>query len=143
MLRSVTVSYDASVNTAITLASRPTSLSLVLSLTINLLILFYLQGALGSLCWRTAPLAAELLKRLEAANFTHHPYQNVRETVGRLVKCNHVKYGTLLTRVYSAVTWLPYLLKICGVLQHRMLVRHWVLDGFYASHTIQHITVFN
>ncbi|KAL0869183.1 hypothetical protein ABMA27_007467 [Loxostege sticticalis] len=44
--------------------------------------LYALQGALGSLCWRTAPLSAELLKKLEAANFTHHPYQNVRETVG-------------------------------------------------------------
>ncbi|XP_028162350.1 uncharacterized protein LOC114354261, partial [Ostrinia furnacalis] len=44
--------------------------------------LYALQGALGSLCWRTAPLSAELLTKLEAANFTHHPYQNVRETVG-------------------------------------------------------------
>ncbi|XP_035449064.2 proteasome activator complex subunit 4B isoform X2 [Spodoptera frugiperda] len=47
--------------------------------------LYALQGALGSLRWRAAPLAAELLKRLEDANFTQHPYQNVRETVGSLL----------------------------------------------------------
>ncbi|KAJ8723976.1 hypothetical protein PYW07_007956 [Mythimna separata] len=47
--------------------------------------LYALQGALGSLRWRAAPLAATLLKRLEEANFTQHPYQNVRETVGSLL----------------------------------------------------------
>nr|XP_049704771.1 proteasome activator complex subunit 4B isoform X2 [Helicoverpa armigera] len=47
--------------------------------------LYALQGALGSLRWRAAPLAAELLKRLEEANFIQHPYQNVRETVGSLL----------------------------------------------------------
>ncbi|XP_013170818.1 PREDICTED: proteasome activator complex subunit 4-like isoform X2 [Papilio xuthus] len=44
--------------------------------------LIALQGALGTLTWRAAPLAAELLKRLESTNFIQHPYQNVRETVG-------------------------------------------------------------
>ncbi|XP_034834096.1 proteasome activator complex subunit 4-like isoform X1 [Maniola hyperantus] len=47
--------------------------------------LYALQGALGSLTWRAAPLAAELLKRLDAANFIQHPYQNVRETVGSIL----------------------------------------------------------
>ncbi|CAB3245980.1 unnamed protein product [Arctia plantaginis] len=47
--------------------------------------LYALQGALGSLKWRAAPLAAQLLKRLEDANFIQHPYQNVRETVGSLL----------------------------------------------------------
>ncbi|CAG4953561.1 unnamed protein product [Parnassius apollo] len=47
--------------------------------------LIALQGALGTLTWRTAPLAAELLKRLESTNFIQHPYQNVRETVGRIL----------------------------------------------------------
>lgn len=44
--------------------------------------LYALQGALGTLAWRAAPLAALLLRRLEAANFIQHPYQNVRESVG-------------------------------------------------------------
>ncbi|XP_013135427.1 PREDICTED: proteasome activator complex subunit 4-like [Papilio polytes] len=44
--------------------------------------LIALQGAIGTLTWRAAPLAAELLKRLESTNFIQHPYQNVRETVG-------------------------------------------------------------
>lgn len=44
--------------------------------------LYALQGALGTLTWRAAPLAAVLLRRLESANFIQHPYQNVRETVG-------------------------------------------------------------
>ncbi|XP_039757771.1 proteasome activator complex subunit 4A-like isoform X2 [Pararge aegeria] len=47
--------------------------------------LYALQGALGSMTWRTAPLAADLLKRLDAANFIQHPYQNVRETVGSIL----------------------------------------------------------
>ncbi|CAH0400452.1 unnamed protein product [Chilo suppressalis] len=47
--------------------------------------LYALQGALGSLNWRVAPLAEELLKRLEAAKFINHPYQNVRETVGSIL----------------------------------------------------------
>ncbi|CAH0594191.1 unnamed protein product [Chrysodeixis includens] len=47
--------------------------------------LYALQGALGSLRWRAAPLAALLLRRLEEANFIQHPYQNVRETVGSLL----------------------------------------------------------
>uniref|UniRef100_A0A2A4JML8 Proteasome activator complex subunit 4 C-terminal domain-containing protein n=1 Tax=Heliothis virescens TaxID=7102 RepID=A0A2A4JML8_HELVI len=47
--------------------------------------LLAMQGALGSLRWRAAPLAAQLLKRLEDANFIQHPYQNVRETVGSLL----------------------------------------------------------
>lgn len=47
--------------------------------------LYALQGALGSLTWRTAPLAAALLRRLDAANFIQHPYQNVRETVGSIL----------------------------------------------------------
>lgn len=47
--------------------------------------LYALQGALSSLTWRAAPLAAVLLRRLEAANFIQHPYQNVRETVGSIL----------------------------------------------------------
>ncbi|KAJ2953222.1 hypothetical protein O0L34_g801 [Tuta absoluta] len=47
--------------------------------------LYALQGALGSLTWRAAPLAADLLQRLDAANFIQHPYQNVRETVGSML----------------------------------------------------------
>ncbi|XP_075982496.1 proteasome activator complex subunit 4-like isoform X2 [Anticarsia gemmatalis] len=47
--------------------------------------LYALQGAMGSLRWRAAPLAAKLLQRLEEANFIQHPYQNVRETVGSLL----------------------------------------------------------
>ncbi|XP_052744002.1 proteasome activator complex subunit 4A isoform X2 [Bicyclus anynana] len=47
--------------------------------------LYALQGALGSMSWRTAPLAADLLRRLDAANFIQHPYQNVRETVGSIL----------------------------------------------------------
>ncbi|XP_068618966.1 proteasome activator complex subunit 4-like isoform X2 [Battus philenor] len=47
--------------------------------------LIALQGALGTLAWRAAPLAAELLKRLESTNFIQHPYQNVRETVGSIL----------------------------------------------------------
>ncbi|XP_041968894.1 proteasome activator complex subunit 4-like isoform X2 [Aricia agestis] len=47
--------------------------------------LFALQGAFSSLSWRLAPLAAELLKTLEATDFIQHPYQNVRETVGSLL----------------------------------------------------------
>ncbi|KAG6452438.1 hypothetical protein O3G_MSEX007632 [Manduca sexta] len=44
--------------------------------------LYVLQGTLGTLKWRVAPLASKLLERLDAANFLQHPYQNVRETVG-------------------------------------------------------------
>ncbi|XP_072929954.1 proteasome activator complex subunit 4-like isoform X2 [Epargyreus clarus] len=47
--------------------------------------LYALQGALGSLTWRAAPLAAELLKRLDDANFIQHPYQSVREIVGSIL----------------------------------------------------------
>lgn len=47
--------------------------------------LYALQGALGTLTWRVAPLAANLLHRLESANFIQHPYQNVRETVGSIL----------------------------------------------------------
>ncbi|CAH2094496.1 unnamed protein product [Euphydryas editha] len=47
--------------------------------------LYALQGALGSMTWRTAPLAAKLLKQLEEANFIEHPYQNVRESVGSIL----------------------------------------------------------
>ncbi|XP_060805036.1 proteasome activator complex subunit 4B isoform X2 [Amyelois transitella] len=47
--------------------------------------LYALQGALVSMMWRGAPLATELLERLEAAHFTQHPYQNVREIVGALL----------------------------------------------------------
>ncbi|XP_053613915.1 proteasome activator complex subunit 4B-like isoform X2 [Plodia interpunctella] len=47
--------------------------------------LYALQGALVSMMWRGAPLAAEILERLEAAHFTQHPYQNVREIVGALL----------------------------------------------------------
>ncbi|XP_028036645.1 proteasome activator complex subunit 4-like isoform X2 [Bombyx mandarina] len=44
-----------------------------------------LQGAIGSLKWRTASLSQILLKKLDAANFIQHPYQNVRESVGSLL----------------------------------------------------------
>nr|XP_026489617.1 proteasome activator complex subunit 4B-like [Vanessa tameamea] len=47
--------------------------------------LYALQGALGCMSWRAAPLAVELLKRLESANFIQHPYQNVREIVGSIL----------------------------------------------------------
>ncbi|XP_050354061.1 proteasome activator complex subunit 4-like isoform X2 [Nymphalis io] len=47
--------------------------------------LYALQGALGCMSWRAAPLAAELLKRLDSANFIQHPYQNVREIVGSIL----------------------------------------------------------
>ncbi|CAG9565396.1 unnamed protein product [Danaus chrysippus] len=47
--------------------------------------LYALQGALGTLSWRTAPLARMLLQRLDEANFTLHPFQNVRETVGSIL----------------------------------------------------------
>ncbi|XP_048486309.1 proteasome activator complex subunit 4 isoform X4 [Plutella xylostella] len=47
--------------------------------------LYALQGALGSLTWRTAPLAAQILRQLEEARFIQHPYQNVRESIGSLL----------------------------------------------------------
>ncbi|CAH4031865.1 unnamed protein product [Pieris brassicae] len=47
--------------------------------------LYVFQGVLAALSWRAAPLAAELLKRLEAANFIQHPYENVRATVGSVL----------------------------------------------------------
>ncbi|CAH2045535.1 unnamed protein product, partial [Iphiclides podalirius] len=47
--------------------------------------LFVLQGVLGTLTWRVAPYAAELLRRLESTNFIQHPYQNVRDTVGSIL----------------------------------------------------------
>ncbi|XP_031770190.1 proteasome activator complex subunit 4B-like isoform X2 [Galleria mellonella] len=47
--------------------------------------LYALQSAIATLNWRVAPLATEVLKRLEAANFTQHPYQNVREIVGSML----------------------------------------------------------
>lgn len=47
--------------------------------------LFALQSALGAMRWRGAPLAAQLLKRLDDANYIQHPYQNVRETVGSML----------------------------------------------------------
>ncbi|KAM3962486.1 LOW QUALITY PROTEIN: proteasome activator complex subunit 4 [Aphomia sociella] len=47
--------------------------------------LYALQSAIAILNWRVAPLAAEVLKRLEAAKFIQHPYQNVREIVGSML----------------------------------------------------------
>ncbi|XP_059053279.1 proteasome activator complex subunit 4-like [Achroia grisella] len=47
--------------------------------------LYALQSAIATLNWRVAPLASELLNRLQAANFTQHPYQNVREIVGSML----------------------------------------------------------
>ncbi|CAK1553892.1 unnamed protein product [Leptosia nina] len=47
--------------------------------------LYAFQGAVTTLSWRAAPLAGELLERLEAANFIQHPFENVRATVGSLL----------------------------------------------------------
>ncbi|XP_045502357.1 proteasome activator complex subunit 4-like [Colias croceus] len=44
--------------------------------------LYALQDAINAFSWRVPAYSAELLKRLEAANFMQHPYQNVRENVG-------------------------------------------------------------
>ncbi|CAH0756348.1 unnamed protein product [Diatraea saccharalis] len=79
--------------------------------------LYALQGALGSLNWRTASLAEELLKRLEAANFTNHPYQNVRETVGSILM---TIFDTELVFPGGENKWSPRLENFLDSLQPRL-----------------------
>ncbi|KAL4715968.1 hypothetical protein ACJJTC_013268 [Scirpophaga incertulas] len=47
--------------------------------------LFSLQALLMTMRYRVAPLAVEILQRLEETNFINHPYQNVRESVASML----------------------------------------------------------